>query len=87
MTPLRFKAYISSELVDNLLWNVQAEPNSLSIQLFRRFQEPEELEQFVFILVVNPNTRIWNSNLNESIRGLFEVLQVLNVFQIILLSD
>ena len=73
--------------MNNLLWNVQAETNSLSIKLFRRFQEPEELEQFVFILVVNPNTRIWNSNLNESIRGLFEVLQVLNVFQIILLSD
>ena len=55
---------------------MQAKTNSLGIELLGWFQEAEQLKQFVFILVLDANTRVWNRNLNHSVLSSTEGLNM-----------
>ena len=74
--PFRYIANISAELLDNLLWNMQAKTYSLGIELLSCFQEAEELEQLVFILFLNTDTWILNFYLDHPMLGSFKKLLV-----------
>jgi hypothetical protein len=76
-TPQRYEVDFPSELLDDLPGNVQSKPDSFGVDLFGRLQEPEQLKQFVFILVLDTDARVRNSHLDHSVPGSFEALVVI----------
>jgi hypothetical protein len=54
--PLRNDAHLSLKFIDNLLANVKAKTDSVSIHLTGRIQEPKELEKLGNVFFLNANS-------------------------------
>ena len=54
--PLGDADYLASELLDNLLGDVQSQSDSLRVKLFCSIQEAKELEQFLLVFIFDSNS-------------------------------
>ena len=66
--PLGLEENVSAKLLNDLLRNMEAQTDSISVKLFRFINKSKKLEQLLLIFIFYTDPRVFNLHLYHSIR-------------------